>query len=559
MAIQDKFNRTNVIYKITKDIDLKGETLTIPEGCTLDFQGGSFSNGTIVGNNTILQTYHYAIFGECIIKGTWVCDEANTLMFSSSINDNLLFSNLEKISNIIRVYSDREYYITKENVNISANRLYSVGEKPTINFSDGNNGEYNNNAGFIFNSANLCIENIKFTENFNPSTSNDALNGSAIGQIYDIKDDVRIKLINCEFTGNFSSSCFASSYTTDVKVIGCKFYDCYLADHAVYSSINTKSFEVINCNLKNITNTSGIFKVRDSEKFKTFYVDKLEAVDVVNYLFVIAIIADEIERNTNIHISNVNSVRTSESIGNGTFANLGSNKFDGTAKINSIVLENCLIKGGQLKEDGSYQERPLFNSASMQNVEVNEFIGLNNHVERCSLSFSNFINANIINSYHNFGTASVVNNIYLYNSEFVLNKSILQVFINPKNISIINSTIQGSATYLCQTSLEHSVDNYRVSLVNSSIKQLLRNIFNCTNTENPQKIYYDEINCDIIRGKYPIIYGSDKPIILNLKNGTSSNRPTLIENNGYQYFDTTLNKPIWWTGAKWVDATGAEV
>lgn len=52
MAIQDKFNRANVIYKITKDIDLGGETLTIPEGCTLDFQGGSFSNGTIVGNNT---------------------------------------------------------------------------------------------------------------------------------------------------------------------------------------------------------------------------------------------------------------------------------------------------------------------------------------------------------------------------------------------------------------------------------------------------------------------------------------------------------------------------
>ena len=47
MAIQDKFNRTNTIYKITKDIDLGGETLTIPEGCTLDFQGGKITNGTL--------------------------------------------------------------------------------------------------------------------------------------------------------------------------------------------------------------------------------------------------------------------------------------------------------------------------------------------------------------------------------------------------------------------------------------------------------------------------------------------------------------------------------
>ena len=28
---------------------------------------------------------------------------------------------------------------------------------------------------------------------------------------------------------------------------------------------------------------------------------------------------------------------------------------------------------------------------------------------------------------------------------------------------------------------------------------------------------------------------------------------------GQSIFDTTLNKPIWWTGTKWVDATGAEV
>lgn len=28
---------------------------------------------------------------------------------------------------------------------------------------------------------------------------------------------------------------------------------------------------------------------------------------------------------------------------------------------------------------------------------------------------------------------------------------------------------------------------------------------------------------------------------------------------GYQRFDDILNKPIWWTGTKWVDATGADV
>lgn len=51
-AIQNRFNKANVIYKITNDINLNGGTLTIPAECTLDFQGGSFVNGTIILNDT---------------------------------------------------------------------------------------------------------------------------------------------------------------------------------------------------------------------------------------------------------------------------------------------------------------------------------------------------------------------------------------------------------------------------------------------------------------------------------------------------------------------------
>lgn len=40
--------------------------------------------------------------------------------------------------------------------------------------------------------------------------------------------------------------------------------------------------------------------------------------------------------------------------------------------------------------------------------------------------------------------------------------------------------------------------------------------------------------------------------------GDTEYRPTNIS-RGYQYYDTTLNKPIWWTGSKWVDATGVDV
>lgn len=46
----------------------------------------------------------------------------------------------------------------------------------------------------------------------------------------------------------------------------------------------------------------------------------------------------------------------------------------------------------------------------------------------------------------------------------------------------------------------------------------------------------------------------------SLNKGTTAQRPTLaLTDAGFQYFDTDLGKPIYWTGAKWVDATGADL
>lgn len=58
---QSKFNKSNVTYKIVNDINLGNAALTIPAGCTLDFQGGSFSNGVIVGNSTVIKPSGYKI------------------------------------------------------------------------------------------------------------------------------------------------------------------------------------------------------------------------------------------------------------------------------------------------------------------------------------------------------------------------------------------------------------------------------------------------------------------------------------------------------------------
>ena len=56
---QDMINEPNTVYEIRYDFDLNGETINIPEGCTLKFEGGCLSNGTVVLNNTRVEPNGY--------------------------------------------------------------------------------------------------------------------------------------------------------------------------------------------------------------------------------------------------------------------------------------------------------------------------------------------------------------------------------------------------------------------------------------------------------------------------------------------------------------------
>lgn len=70
--LQNKFNKPNTIYKVTKDLDLNHCVLTIPEGCTLQFDGGSISNGDLVGNDTIIYAGIVKIFDATTkLLGDW--------------------------------------------------------------------------------------------------------------------------------------------------------------------------------------------------------------------------------------------------------------------------------------------------------------------------------------------------------------------------------------------------------------------------------------------------------------------------------------------------------
>ena len=74
---QDMVSKPNTIYIIRYNYDLNEAEITIPENCVLQFEGGSLSNGKIIGNNTAIKAELIKIFSLDIeISGSWNISEA---------------------------------------------------------------------------------------------------------------------------------------------------------------------------------------------------------------------------------------------------------------------------------------------------------------------------------------------------------------------------------------------------------------------------------------------------------------------------------------------------
>ena len=66
------FNRANNVYRIDQNYDLSGKVIVMPDNCTLQFEGGSLSNGELKGNNTQIEANYQYVFKDGLkLSGTW--------------------------------------------------------------------------------------------------------------------------------------------------------------------------------------------------------------------------------------------------------------------------------------------------------------------------------------------------------------------------------------------------------------------------------------------------------------------------------------------------------
>ena len=75
LTFASQVTEINTIYEIRDVFDLSSGSVTIPAGCKLRFEGGRVINGTITGNNTIIEAEPYQIFDtDTTLSGSFLND-----------------------------------------------------------------------------------------------------------------------------------------------------------------------------------------------------------------------------------------------------------------------------------------------------------------------------------------------------------------------------------------------------------------------------------------------------------------------------------------------------
>lgn len=517
MAIQDKFNKTNHIYKITKDIDLGGATLNIPAGCTLDFQGGSFSNGIINFNNT---TVLNGSMQNCTFSGV----VSNTIYLSRFTKSD---DNIADFINWVTSKSSNRLVIDK---NITIDKPINILYKTDID----------------------CLNNT--------ITVDDSFTGDVLFKCYNSSNsanaivNIRNAIIN--FNGTIGSDSCPICFEFEYLLRGTKF-----------ENIEIRSWDntVFKCGYKNYSDVSEAIN---------FYKLTINSSSRSNKNFPLM----DLKR---LHESNFNMCRFFNSSNFGDSTTFGDST-DGSVLIkmkncNNITFDNCFFGA---------QKGKIFEVTTDANKLSNGINIINSTFEQCLTSgdepmmyfqaentSNSGCSVNIMNNRYNYPFQKGF--IYLHN---VLGSNIIFLPLNYKfnygseGNNIINTEIQ-NPSFIGDGNSKNTI---KILCRNGGIKYLFNSSYkeDSIHTNSYSMKYSNGTNSAGVvlcnpsnkNGEIQLVINDQTVETFNLlglipKTYESSNRPQYSTNTskGKCIFDTTLNKPIWWTGTKWVDATGADV
>lgn len=236
LLTQDMINEPNTIYHIQYDYDLNGQTITIPEGCTLEFNGGSLRNGNLSLNDTIISNAFHCVDVE--LSGKIYEDTIKAEMLTC--DDNTLFRVCNAIASTIILEKDKQYNISNTialtgDKTIVGNNASIIGTENKILISTYDSLSMKDlslyGISYIIrllltdntsnNNKHLCLKNIV------------AKTSASTGQIHVISGTCNsIEIENCVIEGGYCGLLFSGQYykysdTSNISINNCKIRNTY--------------------------------------------------------------------------------------------------------------------------------------------------------------------------------------------------------------------------------------------------------------------------------------------------------------------------------------------
>ena len=228
----------NTKYEIRYDFDLDNNSIIIPNGCSLRFNGGSLSNGKLVGDDTKVEFVgEYAGFNDITLFGTW-SGHIIDLYFNYTEKSDAwkLIYNLTRFNNI--ELKREEYYIdTWKTIMVehnfilkgNATKLYLPSNKGEI-IEGGYGNEYKipSFIRFDYSCNNVRIEDIIILDKSELCPEGYGWSKDLIGfiryYIFYIGNCGETNIINIRYNGGGQAiKSWESAKKTDVNIINCDF------------------------------------------------------------------------------------------------------------------------------------------------------------------------------------------------------------------------------------------------------------------------------------------------------------------------------------------------
>lgn len=194
-SFAEQVTKENTVYEIRYDFDLNEEEVTIPYNCILFFVGGSLNNGTVKGDNTVIDSARYNILNVNLI-GSWN-SEFKIDWFGRITKENDCSTILQKAldsipANSILLFNPNNIIKFSQGVSINKNGIIvKYGNFDTTKSVS---------AFSIVNCENIVIDSCKF-------------NGG--GQIIRLFTCNNIKVCNCYFENTYYSIIQEIRYTSN--------------------------------------------------------------------------------------------------------------------------------------------------------------------------------------------------------------------------------------------------------------------------------------------------------------------------------------------------------